>query len=174
VDRTLSSAAVPRPTRDESSPPLRVGDTAHRSGLLARAGGSPTGMAVSAYGCFDAAGRSEPCGECLLTDSIETSQTDQITLIEDIAMTSAVLILALSGVGGHHGIWASGQCPPAPCKALPTPQAPAKCPPAPCKRMPCAPPKCLPSPQAPCKVYPAAQAPVKAAPQAYPQAAPQG
>jgi hypothetical protein len=121
-------------------------------------------MAVSGIGRCLVIGRTEPCGDCLLTDSIETSTLDHLTLIEDIAMTSAVLILALSGVGGLHGkTYASGQCPPPPCKTMPSCQAPSKCPPCPTKcppapcKSPCAPKKCLPSCQAPAKCAPSGQ-----------------
>lgn len=118
-------------------------------------------------GALSAAGPSL-VGDCLLNDSIETSPTDHLTLNEDIAMTSAVLIMALSGVGlGHHGgVYATGQCPAAPSKCLPAPQAPCKTLPAPCKALPAAqaPCKAMPAPQAPCKAMPAPQAPCKVMP----------
>jgi hypothetical protein len=102
--------------------------------------------------------------------------------IEDIAMlTSAALFVAMTVSGlGHHAGYASAQCPPAPSKCLPAPQAPCKAAPcaapskclpapqAPCKAAPCpAPAKCLPAPQAPAKVAPCAapQAPIKSSPQ---------
>jgi hypothetical protein len=94
--------------------------------------------------------------------SIETS-TDRRTyqLIEDIAMTSALLIsLAMAGgfgFGGHHTTYATAQ---APGKVLPVAQAPTKACPAPQ-----APAKVLPAPQAPAKAWPAAQAPAKGTPQ---------
>jgi len=116
-----------------------------------------------------------------LRDSIETS-TDTLTLIEDIAMTSVVLALALSGMGyGHHDAYASGQAPykvlptaqaPTKCPPVPTkcPPVPTKCPPAPTKCCPPAPTKCPPAPTkccppAPPKVQPCPQAPCKASPQ---------
>ena len=90
-------------------------------------------------------------------------------------MISTVLILAMSASGlGHHGGYASAQCP---TKCLPAPQAPTKCPPVPTKcppvptKCPPAPPKCLPAPQCPSKVAPAPQAygaphaPIKTSPQ---------
>ena len=62
------------------------------------------------------------------TDSIETS-TDNLTQSEDIAMTSAVLLLALSASGfGGHADYPSAQ---APSKVAPAPQAPSKVMPAP-------------------------------------------
>jgi hypothetical protein len=99
-------------------------------------------------------------------DSIETSTDNLNLLIEDIAMTSLITVLALSAAGLGHS-YASAQCP---TKTLPCPQAPTKCPPAPCKTLPCAqaPSKVAPCPQAPAKCAPvhcAPQAPVKAAPQ---------
>ena len=92
-------------------------------------------------------------------DSIETLTSTRI--LEDIAMTNVVLIVALSvsGLGLH--------------KTMPTAQAPSKvapCPQAPCKVMPD--PAPAPCPQAPSKVAPAPcpQAPGKAAPAPCPQA----
>ena len=60
-------------------------------------------------------------------------------------MTSAIILLALSGLGHGHGDMATGQCPtppskcpPVPGKCAPTPQVhcptpPSKCPPVPGK-----------------------------------------
>jgi hypothetical protein len=161
-DRPWASAATPRPTRDESSPPLRVGDTAHWDSGRAIGPGSlgprqgwrcrHSGVALSS------AGPSLVGNVCSPTRS-RRQRLDHLTLIEDIAMTSAVLILALSGLGGLHGAHASGQCPTAPSKCMPACQAP-------CKTMPScqAPCKTTPSCQAPCKTMPSCQAPSKCAP----------
>src|SRR5690242_1416774 len=96
----------PFPGQRETSRVPRCGlgtwPSGFRAERSARGRGPPTGMAASANGRWSAIGRTEPCGDCLLNDSIETSTTDHLTLIEDIAMTSAVLILALSGLGGLH------------------------------------------------------------------------
>ncbi len=86
---------------------------------------------------------------------------------EDIAMTSAVLVLAL-GLSGQspQGVYPAAQGPgkvlpaaQAPGKVSPAPQAPAKVSPAPQ-----APSKIAPAPYAPSKVSPAPQAPSKIAP----------
>src|SRR4051812_2510513 len=83
---------------------------------------------------------------------------------EDIAMTSAVLAIALSLTGQSPQAYPAAQ---APAKVAPAPQAPAKVAPAPQ-----APSKIAPAPQAPSKVapapYPAPQAPSKIAPAPYP------
>jgi hypothetical protein len=203
--RTGPGLPPPLPGQRETSRVPRCGlgtrPTRFRAERSVRGSGPPTGMAVSARGRCFVIGRTEPCGDCLLTDSIETSTTDHLTLIEDIAMTSAVLILALSGLGGLHGPKASGQCPPAPskcmpscqapCKSMPSCQAPTKCAPtcaAPSKCMPtcqaptkcapkcAAPSKCMPTCQAPSKCAPSCQAPSKCAPscQAPGKVSPQG
>ncbi len=84
---------------------------------------------------------------------------------DDIAMTSAVLALALSlSTQSPQGAYPTSQgkvlpAPQAPAKIAPAPQAPAKIAPAPQ-----APAKILPAPQAPAKVLPAPQAPSKIAP----------
>ncbi len=66
-------------------------------------------------------------GLFLYTDSIETS-TDNLTQSEDIAMTSAVLLLAMSASGFGYADYPSAQ---APSKIAPAPQAPGKSLPAP-------------------------------------------
>ena len=82
-------------------------------------------------------------------DSIETLTSTRI--IEDIAMTNVVLIVALSVSGlGFHKSLPSAQ---APSKVAPCPQAPSKVTPAPAP---------APCPQAPEKVAPAPQAPAPA------------
>src|SRR3954466_10666198 len=82
---------------------------------------------------------------------------------EDIAMTSAVLMIALGLTGqSPQGPYPAAQ---APAKVAPAPQAPAKVAPAPQ-----APAKIAPAPQAPAKAAPAPQAPAKVPPA--PQAPP--
>src|SRR5271166_5399016 len=119
--------------------------------------------------------RAEPAGDCQLIDSIETS-TDNSLFTEDIAMTSAFLVLALSLPGQSPQAYPAAQAPAkvapapvAPSKVAPAPVAPSKvspAPQAPCKVAPApqAPSKVAPAPQAPCKVAPAPQAPCKVAP----------
>jgi hypothetical protein len=108
---------------------------------------------------------------------------------EDIAMTSAVLVLAL-GLSGQspQGVYPAAQggkvlpaaqapgkvspAPQAPAKVLPAPQAPSKIAPAPyapskVSPAPQAPSKIAPAPYAPSKVAPTAQAPSKIAPAPY-------
>src|ERR1700722_3827563 len=94
---------------------------------------------------------------------------------EDIAMTSAVLVLAL-GMSGQspQGVYPAAQGPgkvlpaaQAPAKVSPAPQAPAKVSPAPqapakIAPAPYAPSKIAPAPAAPGKAWPAAQAPAYA------------
>src|SRR5208283_308600 len=80
---------------------------------------------------------------------------------EDIAMTSAVLVLVLSLPGQSPQAYPAAQ---APAKVAPAPQAPSKVAPAPY-----APSKVAPAPQAPSKIAPAPYAPSKVAPA--PQAA---
>src|SRR6185312_6008037 len=70
---------------------------------------------------------------------------------EDIAMTHAVLVLALSVSGQSQQAWPAAQ---GPGKVLPQAQAPSKIAPAPQ-----APAKIAPAPQAPAKIAPAPQAP---------------
>jgi hypothetical protein len=97
--------------------------------------------------------RAEPSGDCYLIDSIETS-TDNSLFTEDIAMTSAVLVLALSLPGQSPQAYPAAQ---APAKVAPAPQAPSKVAPAPV-----APSKVCPAPQAPAKYAPAPCAPAPA------------
>src|SRR4051794_30617765 len=47
--------------------------------------------------------------------------------LEDIAMTSAFIVLALGALGHGHHAQASGQYIEAPSKVAPAPQAPSKC-----------------------------------------------
>jgi hypothetical protein len=173
-DRFGPSAAAPRPTCDES--PLRVGDQATQAGPSRIGGGKlPTGAVVLAIGrCLKSTVPSHQGIVCSPTRSRRRPTTSSI--IEDIAMTSLITMIALSAAGLGHG-YASAQapskcapCPQAPSKCAPCPQAPTKCMPAPCKTLPCAqaPSKVAPCPQAPGKCAPihgAPQAPIKAAPQ---------
>jgi hypothetical protein len=129
-----------------------------------------------------------PSPQGIICSPTRSRRRDNLTISEDIAMTSVVLVLALSGVGfgGYATAQAPGKvlpppskCPPAPSKCLPAPSkclpAPSKCAPAPSKCLPAAQSvlapaqKCLPAAQsvlAPAqKVLPPAQAPIKAMPQ---------
>ena len=136
----------------------------------------PTGAVVLAIGrCPASAVPSHQGIVCSPTRSRRRPTTS--SLIEDIAMTSAVLILAYERLGLRRSWlpYASAQAPskvrrlprPSP-RSLPAPQAPAKALPAPrlpprsCRlRRP--PPRSLPAPQAPTKAAPAPQAPPKVA-----------
>ncbi len=149
-----------------SSPPLRVGDMADcGANPCTRTSRPPTGAVVLAIRTSSLTETEPARGDSQVFDSIETS-TDTLPLIEDIAMTSLVLALALGSTSfGHQGAYASGQ---APQKVLPAAQAPTKCPPVPSKCPP-VPSKCPPVPSkcppAPSKVFPNAQAPAKSSPQ---------
>ncbi len=125
-------------------------------------GGASTGKVVlaMAIGFSSGVDRAEPSGSQSELPKIDRSAGLPNQSIEDIAMTSMVLILALGGVG---------QTAQAPAKVLPAAQAPSKvapAPQAPAKVMPApqAPSKVAPAPQAPAKVMPAPQAPTKVAP----------
>jgi hypothetical protein len=109
----------------------------------------------------------EPSGESFSPTRSRRRPTHLFS--EDIAMTSAVLLVAMSVSGlGHHNAeaYSSAQAPSkvcpapqAPSKVCPAPQAPSKVAPAPQ-----APAKVSPAPQAPAKVSPAPQAPAKVSP----------
>ncbi len=126
---------------------------------------TPTGAVVLAIGRCPASAVPSHQG-ILYTPTRSRRRPTTSSITEDIAMTSAVLVLALSASGlGHHSAYPSAQYP---SKALPAAQAPTKCPPVPCKVAPApcppAPPKIAPCPQAPGKVAPCPQAPGKVAP----------
>ena len=167
-------AAVPRPACHESPDSGLGTGLSEWAARLARVGFRQGRRCRRSAGWRASGSRAqaEPSGECLLTTPTRSRRFDRNTpILEDIAMTSAVLLAALSvtGLGFGKG-YASpqGGCPSpqggvaAPCKTAPCPQAP-------CKTMPCAPTKCAPMacPQAPCKTP---CAPSKCAPIACPQA----
>ena len=103
--------------------------------------------------------RTRPSGDSQNTDSIENGDRQTLSSQEDIAMTSAVLVLALGLTGqSPQGTLAAAQ---GPGKVLPAAQAPGKVSPAAQ-----APGKAMPAAQAPSKVSPAAQAPGKSMPAA--------
>jgi hypothetical protein len=121
-------------------------------------------------------GRADPSGDCQLIPTRSRRRPTTSLFTEDIAMTSAVLVLALSLPGQSLQAYPAAQ---APAKVAPAPQAPAKVAPAPqapskIAPAPYAPSKVAPAPQAaapyaPSKIAPAPQAPAKVAPA--PQAA---
>src|SRR5271166_840710 len=91
-------------------------------------------------------GRADPSGDCQLIPTRSRRRPTTSLFTEDIAMTSAVLVLALSLPGQSPQAYPAAQ---APAKVAPAPQAPSKVAPAPC---------------APSKVAPAAQAAAPYAP----------
>ncbi len=116
-------------------------------------------------------GRTDPSGDCQLIPTRSRRRPTTSLFTEDIAMTSAVLVLALSLPGQSSQAYPAAQ---APAKVAPAPQAPAKVAPAPqapskIAPAPCAPSKVAPAPQAaapyaPSKIAPAPQAAAPYAP----------
>src|SRR5271166_2783352 len=122
-------------------------------------------------------GRADPSGDCQLIPTRSRRRPTTSLFTEDIAMTRAVLLLALSLPGQSLQAYPA---PQAPAKVAPAPHAPSKICPAPQ-----APSKVCPAPNPPSKICPAPQAaapyapskiapaPQAAAPYAPPKAVPQ-
>ena len=90
---------------------------------------------------WSSVGRADPSGDCQLIPTRSRRRPTTSLFTEDIAMTSAVLVLALSLPGQSPQAYPAAQ---APAKVAPAPQAPAKV---------------APAPQAPSKIAPAPCAP---------------
>jgi len=112
-------------------------------------------------------GRADPSGDCQLIPTRSRRRPTTSLFTEDIAMTSAVLFLALSLPGQSLQASPTAQAPSkicpapqAPSKVCPAPNPPSKICPAPQAAAPCPPSKVVPAPQA---VAP--YAPPKAVPQ---------
>src|SRR5947209_1403168 len=100
----MIGSGLPPPSRGQRDvSPLRVGDEARRA---APTDFGPARRAPDRGGGVGGRGpvprqrpSAEPSGVCQFTDSIETSTDNLPTRSEDIAMTSAVLLAAMSVTG---------------------------------------------------------------------------